>query len=115
MGKVSELKIKYKDFLSKDAIGFGCGDGWASLLEPILEYGAENIEDFEIFQVKEKFGGLRIYCGGKELSPEMEKILFDAQQKSFGICEECGEAAKPKAYGGWIKTLCEVCRKDKGG
>jgi hypothetical protein len=50
--------------------GFRCGDGWFQLiwrlcedLEPLvrdLEHSTENC--FEILQVKEKFGELRIYC-----------------------------------------------------
>ena len=113
MKKIEQIKNKYKEFISKDFLGFGCGDGWADLIETVFKYGSKNVEDFEIFQVKEKFGGLRIYCGGKELDVEMEKLLFDAQQKSFGVCEECGEPAKPKTYDGWIKTLCEDCKKNK--
>jgi hypothetical protein len=58
-------------------------------------------------QVKEKYGGLRVYfSGGDEY---IEGLVSMAESFSYQICEECGEKGKPNK-GGWISTLCENCR-----
>jgi NADH pyrophosphatase NudC (nudix superfamily) len=58
-------------------------------------------------QVKEKFGGLRVYfSGGDEY---VEGLVSMAESFSYKICEVCGDRGKPNE-GGWISTLCDKCR-----
>ena len=60
-------------------------------------------------QVKEKYGGLRLYfSGGDEY---VEGLISMAEAISYTICEVCGNKGQPNK-GGWITTLCESC-KDK--
>lgn len=60
-------------------------------------------------QVKEKYGGLRLYfSGGDEY---VEGLVSMAEAISYTICEVCGNKGKPNK-GGWISTLCESCRVD---
>lgn len=58
-------------------------------------------------QVKEKFGGLRIYFSGGD--DYVFGAISMAEEYSYKICEVCGNAGKPNK-GGWISTLCENCR-----
>jgi hypothetical protein len=60
-------------------------------------------------QVKEKYGGLRLYfSGGDEY---VEGLVSMAEAMSYNICEVCGNKGQPNK-GGWISTLCESCRVD---
>lgn len=58
-------------------------------------------------QIKEKFGGLRVYfSGGDEY---VEGLVGMAESFSYKTCEVCGNRGKPNE-GGWITTLCDECR-----
>jgi hypothetical protein len=60
-------------------------------------------------QVKEKYGGLRLYfSGGDEY---VEGLVSMAEALSYTVCEVCGNKGEPNK-GGWISTLCESCRVD---
>lgn len=52
-------------------------------------------------QIKEKYGGLRLYGAG-ELESPLESL-------SYHVCEECGSYYKIGRTQGWIKTLCKEC------
>lgn len=86
--------------------GVEVGVGWTSLIEPLFELCAK--EGVEVVQVKEKFGGLRFYVSNA--SEELYKAIDKAETESFHICEHCGAPGKLGGKG-WIKTLCEPCRK----
>jgi hypothetical protein len=60
-------------------------------------------------QVKEKYGGLRLYfSGGDEY---VEGLISMAESFSYTVCEVCGNKGEPNK-GGWISTLCESCGVD---
>ena len=60
-------------------------------------------------QVKEKYGGLRLYfSGGDEY---VEGLISMAEAFSYTVCEVCGNKGESNK-GGWISTLCESCRVD---
>lgn len=58
--------------------------------------------DYDVTQVKEKFGTLRFYCNGTDI---MHDCVAHAEQQSSHTCEECG-AYGTLRRGGWLKTLC---------
>lgn len=58
-------------------------------------------------QVKEKYGGLRLYFSGGD--DYVEGLVSMAEAMSYKICEVCGNKGEPNK-GGWITTLCENCR-----
>lgn len=96
--------------------GFECGDGWYELIRELCEELKELIpedaeEEFEVVQVKEKFGGLRFYTNWA--TEEMYEKIEEAEGKSFKICEECGQPGKVRG-GGWIRTLCDYHAKKAG-
>lgn len=89
--------------------GFECGDGWYGLVGGTLlfiqQYSRENALDVVIRQVKEKFGGLRIYFRGGD---EIVEIATDiAELVSSVICERCGCRGKLNEEEGWLRVRCE--------
>ena len=63
--------------------------------------------DGTVYQVKEKFGGLRFYIEAG--SEEIHQRILQAERRSYLTCEECGRPGLPNREG-WIRTLCEECR-----
>jgi ribosomal protein L37AE/L43A len=92
-----------------------CGSGWKHLYEPIIDAVAEynikqhNEDDkIEIHQIKEKFGGLRVYLS--KYTDELRKMIEDAEEKSYHTCEMCGKHIdKPIIKNHWIYAECEEC------
>lgn len=132
-----QLYDKYPElFSNKDkdirsscmAWGCDCGDGWFDILSTLCwmikqqednirsqtEYKQKQDPDYisdyypvKFDQIKEKYGGLRVYfTGGDEY---IEGLVSMAESFSYKICEVCGERGKPNE-GGWISTLCDKCR-----
>lgn len=111
--------------------GIECNNGWYELLSSVCwrifqhekniadrvrirnENNKENDQsDLEYIpvkfdQIKEKFGGLRIYYSGGD--DYVEGIVGMAEEYSYKVCEVCGNSGKPNK-GGWITTLCNNCR-----
>ena len=111
--------------------GIECNDGWYELLSSVCwrifqheqniseriavrnKYGTLNDQSdldyvpVKFDQIKEKFGGLRIYFSGGD--DYVEGIVGMAEEMSYKICEVCGNSGKPNK-GGWITTLCNNCR-----
>lgn len=94
--------------------GFTHGDGWFDLVNNLcLDIEAhleeKQIKNFEVVQVKEKFGGLRFYFeGGDNVIRDMVML---AELESFHICEECGsrENVKEVEHMMWVRSLCPKC------
>jgi hypothetical protein len=79
------------------------GIGWKNLVDPLIAQCES--EGVDILQIKEKFGGLRFYVGGDATQVTLD-MIYDAEAKSYQICEACGEPGIPRG-GSWIKTLCD--------
>ncbi len=64
----------------------------------------------EVFQVKEKFGGLRFYIDPliDTVADQIYEAIDEAEKKSIQTCEICGSPGKQGGHG-WIQTLCEPC------
>lgn len=111
MSKFSDLKNKYAHLFSNRFWGFECGEGWYPLLEDMLSK-MDKLEDKpNIVQIKEKFGGLRVYydCDG-ECSP-IEQLVNEAEKIADNTCESCGAspAKNRPSKTGWLRTICEPC------
>jgi hypothetical protein len=93
--------------------GFTHDDGWFDIvwrlcedLEPLVtEMGQAGGRQFEVLQVKEKFGGLRFYVNCRKEEAIRQRIGAAAQE-SFRTCEVCGHPGTLRE-GDWIKTLCD--------
>ena len=63
-------------------------------------------EEYQVMQIKEKFGELRWY--GNYTSPELSKILDKYTKLSRFTCENCGQTAKYVSTP-WIYPICDKC------
>jgi hypothetical protein len=123
---------KNKDIMSSCmAWGIECNNGWYDILSSLcwmIKQHEDNIksnreylekndpeklkEKPEYFpvkfdQIKEKYGGLRVYFSGGD--DYIEGLVSMAENFSYHVCEVCGQKGNPNK-GGWITTLCEDCR-----
>jgi ribosomal protein L37AE/L43A len=110
--KENQPKVEPKE--PYELFGIECGEGWSKLYQPIIGYIEEYNKDkegedkIEIHQVKEKFGGLRIYLSKYTL--EIRKMIDEAEEKSFNTCEICGKRIKkPIVENHWIYPMCRKC------
>jgi hypothetical protein len=116
------------------SFGVECGDGWYDIISSLCWMIAQhetNISNNKLYleknnpeklkntpeyfpvkfdQVKEKFGGLRVYFSGGD--DYINGLVRMAESFSYKICEVCGEKGSPNKSG-WISTLCEICKKNK--
>lgn len=84
------------------------GPGWRPLLAQLHIALLLVHPTYQVFSVKEKFGGLRVYL--VEDTSASNRLIMMAEEKSLAICENCGQPGEPRP-GGWIKTLCNVCHE----
>ncbi len=100
--------------------GINCGDGWYGLVNrtcaKIQAYCEEQKIKVEFVQVKQKFGGLRIYFDmvGDYLDyhqNSVQEIVTDAEKASFNTCEVCGstEGVRIDDSTGWLQPMCYFC------
>jgi len=76
--------------------------GWTA------EYFTQNPIDPSIetvaIQIKEKFGGLRIYYYCSD--PYIDGLIDMAEAFSFRTCEQCGKAGERRSYGEYTYVSC---------
>lgn len=91
---------------------FGVPYGWLDLVVELDKQLDEVVPGYTILQVKSKFAGLRYYVNPPQ--PEgyqhpgwkrAQELIAEAEEKSYTICELCGEPGSPTG-GGWVWTLC---------
>ncbi len=99
-------------------VEFDCGPGWIPLIETALTIIDRHLDrkhktnpnagHITLDQVKEKFGGLRIYFTDHSHYSEYIDGVFDfAEIMSHNICEKCGKPGSTRHNLSWIQTLCE--------
>jgi hypothetical protein len=79
-------------------------EGWWPLIVEMDEQLAAIDPDIKYYQIKEKFGGLRVYT--TQWSPEVIRTIADAGGKSYRTCEYCGASGRLRDLT-WVKTLCD--------
>lgn len=77
--------------------------GWGGIISSLIEDLFNLGWNGQLYQIKEKFGGLRFYIGGG--TDEMLDRIIQAERDSLNACVECGEPGT-QANAGWIITLC---------
>jgi hypothetical protein len=83
---------------------FDVDSGWYPLIKELIEDLIKLGWDKQLCQVKEKFGGLRFYINSG--SDEIFNRIISAENKSYEICETCGEKGDMRTDIGWYRTLC---------
>ena len=99
---------------------YGCiaPDGWKDIVLKADAMLAYIDPDYEIHQIKEKFGTLRYYFGTTTEYDSiqyriMEAITESAEAKSARVCEVCGKWGEIDWEQSWVRTLCEEHRNGK--
>lgn len=92
------------------------GPGWSDIVREALAV----VEGRgRLVQVKEKFGGLRLYADSNpELSLDddgaMRTALAAIERRSLTQCEQCGAPGSLMARRHWYRTLCLSCAAADG-
>lgn len=116
--KLKHINFEYRDLFSIDLVEAYWPHGWDELVldtfKALRDYSYANDIQVDIMQIKEKFGGLRIYTNSYE-NKEVNRIIEKAEHDSFGTCQRCGandDSVGPRAFPGdsrVIGTLCKAC------
>lgn len=96
--------------------GCECDDGWFDIINRACGLIANHIKHrpecppVEFMQIKEKFGGLRLYYyGGDEY---VAGVCNMAESMSYSVCEVTGERGQLCHAGTWLRTLSpELAKK----
>jgi len=88
-------------------------EGWLPIARKLHHELLKIAPDYKIFQIKEKFGGLRYYTDGS-IGEEGERLIAEAERECSKTCEFCGSTDEVATAGpSWIKTLCKVCHSKR--
>lgn len=90
--------------LSLDEALSNIGKGWHPLVKCFYTCAGQTVV---VDQVKEKFGGLRIYC--RNNTAATKAYLEAIETLSFSICEHCGAPGTARSIIGRRYTLCGRC------
>ena len=119
----TELMNRYPDLFSRAdeterSPGYPTvGDGWQVLVEKAVARIADAVARqrrgaVKISQVKEKFGGLRVYVQYKSLPgpvrKEVREAVEAAEDRSWCTCEICGAVGRLYDSDGTLTTRCEL-------
>lgn len=124
-GDLNERRLKTRGW-------YGCiaPDGWKTIVEETDAMLAYLDPEYEIQQIKEKYGTLRYYYeGGKTrlVQDIMYAVVRQAEYESASSCEGCGNSSSRsdsskgitydptavlKVRNGWYKTICDSCDPD---
>ncbi len=87
-------------------VGGFVGPGWNNIIYDLNKKLEAEKPDYQICQIKEKFGGLRFYTD--ELPYSGWEHISEAEKLSLKTCEECGRPGKIWNRRGWVRTLCWI-------
>jgi len=99
------------------------GEGWHHILRDLHGRLAQIEPDYRVFQIKEKFGGLRVYTYTEHLSDDDRKKVYAwigiAEEEAWKTCEACGEYGSLRTERDgepwtWVRTLCDQHAKQAG-
>jgi hypothetical protein len=93
------------------------GPGWHAVLLRLHEQLGAVCPEYHVVDVKEKFGGLRVYIETAEGSTRgsLVSLIRAAEADASVLCEFCGAPGRARSRGdapeGWIKTVCDRCHR----
>lgn len=82
------------------------GEGWYDIVLKLDEQIAALYPDYQVYQCKEKFAGLRYYCSN-DGAEDVRALIAAAEEECARTCDVCG---KPGEYVNvtryWVATRC---------
>jgi hypothetical protein len=112
-----QMEERFPKMFSQPYGGFCVGEGWWPIIETLCANIQSHtdwwnkhretrpvVEQVEVNQIKEKFGGLRFYYTGGD--DQISGMVRMAEAWASHSCETCGAPGTSRS-GGWIKTLCD--------
>lgn len=106
----SALRLRFGKLLRERPLEYQ--EGWDTLvygtleaIESAINAAGLSVDQVAILQIKEKFGGLRIYL---QCPVDVLDILYEAERMSLSTCIFCGEAGKIQASA-WRHPACDPC------
>lgn len=125
----ADLEKIFKDFSVEHLLNqtwrySGVGAGWGKVLEAFVATLSQPLKErLHPIQVKEKFGGLRLYMyldtanlddvRSKELHRQLSSLVRITEEQASKTCELCGKPGSLKTDGGWWLTLCKECGDER--
>jgi len=113
------LHAHHEDFLSlltyfRKDISFDIDLGWLPLVINLHKSILELDPNYELLQVKEKFGSLRYYVNTysiyTDIGKEIHHLIYTAEESSLTICQLCANPGSLQSKSYWpLKTLCDSC------
>lgn len=116
----NELFKKYPKMFSKPLeYGIETWDGWYWLIDKLcgciqnyINNNPKHTTQVIIEQVKEKFGGLRFYYKGGDITlGTIRGMVWFVEDLSNATCEKCGSLEGEQHFNALTKTLCPKCAK----
>lgn len=93
------------------------GPGWIHIIAKLHNAVFFMSPNYELVQVKQKFGGLRYYVNlnldnnqNQTISADIINVLIRyAEIQASQTCEECGEPGELNKSNYWYRTVCKNC------
>lgn len=95
--------VNYKGYTRELGLS-SVGEGWAPLVNRVFDKMEVVKGTVKIIQVKEKYGGLRIYTDYS--NKELAEVIYEVENKSLKMCEGCGQPGKLRGKS-WYYTSCD--------
>lgn len=95
---VKEVEINF------DEIAKLVPEGWKTILKDGFTKMFESGWDGKVFQIKEKFGSLRLYLN--EHNEDLNFIIDEMTKHTQSVCYRCGKPATTNTKG-WFLYSCE--------
>jgi hypothetical protein len=112
----NDLKARFPEVMARGSRP-DVGDGWRELVERAVERIAAVGGSVRIVQIKEKFGGLRIYYTTEGISDaalrQIEHAIELAEARALCTCDDCGKEGRLYDYRGLRLVRCEQHKRGK--
>lgn len=105
-----ELVVMRSRFIDPFPPVFSVNEGWYGLLLALDSRLCSIDEHYRLYQVKEKFGALRVYlsASNEDKQLELDQVALRFSIASMFICEKCGSPGRlRKDNHHWYFTACE--------
>lgn len=92
------------------------GSGWSAIIDRLHRELLVLDPEYELCQVKEKFGALRFYAEFRaEVRQVCQALVASAEAESARTCERCGASGRLRTQRRRDLTLCDRCHTFEPG